>query len=111
MTKKKAVNDNTNKGAIKKPRLVLNDATKFYLATHEVVTEDISDLFFFISLFYPVKDGRIFERPQTEITTFDDAESAAIYYETLQRLCAFNAKNPNLIYASEVIKNFKERTK
>jgi hypothetical protein len=80
----------TNKGLIQKPRLVLNNTAKFYLATHEVNSE--SDWFFFISLFYPVKNGRIMQQPQTEITTFDDAESAAIYYETLVHYCEFNSR-------------------
>ena len=44
-------------------------------------------------LFYPVKNGSIKLIPQTEITTFDDAESAAIYYDTLVRYCEFNARN------------------
>lgn len=84
---------NINKNTIKRPRLVLNNATKFYLAITEFDPESTSDLFFFISLFYPVKNGSIKLIPQTEITTFDDAESAAIYYDTLVRYCEFNARN------------------
>ena len=83
----------TKKHTIKQPILVLNNATKFYLATHEVNPEDPSDWFFYISLFYPVKNGKIIEQPQTEIVAFDDAKSAAVYYETLRHFCEFNAKN------------------
>ena len=106
MTKKKE----TNKGLIKKPRLVLNSATKFYLATTEVNPENPSDWFFFISLFYPVKNGMIIQQPQTEITTFDDSESAAIYYETMVHYCDFNAKiqenETSFPFTKEHIENF-----
>ena len=110
MTRKKT----TNKSAIKKPRLVLNNTAKFYLATHEVNPENPSDWFFFISLFYPVKDGRIMQQPQTEITTFDDAESAAIYYETLVHYCEFNSRvqydEANFPFTKVHIENFYKLT-
>ena len=57
-----------------------------------------------------MKNGRIIEQPQTEIVTFDDARSAAVYYETLQHYCEFNARNQNnetnFPFAKEHIKNF-----
>lgn len=104
----------TSKNLIQKPRLVLNNTAKFYLATTEVNPENPSDWFFFISLFYPVKNGRIMQQPQTEITTFDDAESAAIYYETLVHYCEFNSRvqydEANFPFTKIHIENFYKLT-
>lgn len=100
---------------IKQPVLVMNNTAKFYLATTEVNPENPSDWFFFISLFYPVKNGRIIQQAQTEITTFDDAESAAIYYETLVHYCEFNSRvqydEANFPFTKIHIENFYKQTK
>ena len=77
---------------IKKPRLVLNDNQKFYLATKEISNGE-TDLFCIISLFLPVNKGMITaSEAHTEISAFDDADSAAIYRETLEQYCRFNTK-------------------
>ena len=100
----------TNSTAIKKPRFVLTDEAKFYLATKDITNDD--DLFFIASLFLPVKKGTIFLQPFTEIATFDDAESASIYHDTVAKMAKIHEQTESTfgIYA-DAIKKFNEREK
>lgn len=95
---------------VKKPILVLNDATKLYLATQDV-SKDGNGLFLIMSLFLPVNKGRILPEPKTEISAFEDAESASIYHEILQRYCAFNRKRDVAQLVTHAIKEFDQITK
>lgn len=71
---------------IKKPRFVLTDEAKFYLATKDITGENENGLFFIASLFLPSNKGVVLLEPHTEIATFDDAESASIYYDTVAKM-------------------------
>ena len=98
------------KEVIKKPILTLNSATKFYLATRELTNEE-DDLFFIISLFMPVKNGSVVAQAVTEILTFEDANSANVYYQTLSKYCAVNAKHQIGQSVENAIKDFYAYTK
>lgn len=98
------------KEVIKKPILTLNSTTKFYLATREITNEE-DDLFFIISLFMPVKNGSVFNQAITEISTFEDAKSASVYYQTLSKYCAVNAKTQIGQSVEDAIKDFYAYTK
>ena len=104
---------NTNEGnkfEFKKPVLVLNDATKMYLATQDV-SDDKTDFFLILSLFLPRNKGRFSLEPQTEISTFYDAESASVYHETLKRYCEVNKKRPEAQMFADTIKKFNENAR
>lgn len=106
MTDKKAKST-----SIKKPKFVLTDETKFYLATKDISNEE-SDLFFIASLFLPAKKGTIYLQPFTEIATFDDAESATIYYETVSKMAEVHkATEGGYGIHAEIVKKFLEHTK
>ena len=78
---------------IKKPKFVLTNEAKFYLATKDITDENDDDLFFIASLFLPVKKPNVIVLdPHTEIATFDDAESAHIYYETVAKMAKIHAE-------------------
>lgn len=96
---------------IKKPKFILTDEAKFYLATKDITNDD-DDLFFIASLFLPVKKGTIFLQPFTEIATFDDAESASIYHDTVAKMAKIHEQTESTfgIYA-DAIKKFNEREK
>ena len=96
---------------IRKPKLVLNNATKLYLASKEVSDGEVDDLFFILALFLPVNKGNFVLQPQTEMMTFDDAESARIYSETLSKYCAYNAKTQPAKMVQFAIDEFKQNTK
>ena len=95
---------------VKKPILVLNDATKIYLATKDVSKSE-AGLFLIMSLFLPVNKGRILPEPKTEISAFEDAESASIYYETMDVFCKFNRKKQIAQLVTHAIKEFDQITK
>lgn len=95
---------------IQKPILVLNDQTKFYLATVELNDDEPSDLFFIMSLFLPVKDSIIYAKPSTEIMTFNDAESADAYRQTLSHYCDVNIKSDIAKSVEKAIEDFKKHT-
>ena len=102
---------NENKATVvKKPMLVLNDATKIYLATKDV-SKDEAGLFLIMSLFLPVNKGRILPEPKTEISAFEDAESASVYYETMDVFCKFNRKKQVAQLVTHAIKEFDQITK
>ena len=104
-------NTNEQNKPIRKPKLVLNNATKLYLASKEISDENVDDLFFVLALFLPVNKGNIILQPQTEMMTFDDVESARIYSETLSKYCAYNAKTQPAKMAQFAIEEFKQNTK
>ena len=79
-------NKKTKNTAIKKPKFVLTDEAKFYLATKDITDENDDGLFFIASLFLPAKKGVVTLDPYTEIATFDDAESAMIYHDTVAKM-------------------------
>ena len=98
------------KEVIKEPILTLDSTTKFYLATRELTDEE-DDLFFIASLFMPVENGIVFNRAVTEISTFEDAKSADVYYKTLSKHCAINVKSQIGKSAEKAIKDFYAHTK
>lgn len=104
---KKETKQNT---VIQKPILVLNDKTKFYLATVELNDDNPSDLFFIMSLFLPVKGSSVYAEPHTEIMTFNDAESADTYRQTLSHYCDVNAKSAIAKQVENAIEDFKKQT-
>ena len=86
---------------IKRPRLVLNNATKLYLASKEISTEN-DDCFFIMSMFLPKNQKR--GDLQTELMVFDDAESASIYGQALEKYSNFNVKYLSDMPNVEIIK-------
>jgi len=105
MTKNKTNNSK------KRPKVVINNLTKLYIATKEITDDNNGDLFFIMSLFLPVKDGVTYLRPQTEIEAYDDAEYFCNYYQTLSHYCAVNAKTTIGIQAKQAIADFYKYTK
>ncbi len=98
MIKKQTEQNNT----IKRPRLVLNNATKLYLASKEISTEN-DDYFFIMSLFLPKNQKH--NDLQTELMVFDDPESASIYGQALEKYSNFNVKYLSDMPNVEIIKN------
>ena len=99
--------------SIKKPKFVLTDETKFYLATKDITDTENDDLFFIASLFLPVKKPNVIVLdPHTEIATFDDAESASIYCETVSKMVKIHEETNTTfgIYA-DMINKFKGNEK
>ena len=105
------MSDKKETNTIQKPKLTLNDTNKFYLATGDFTGESESGLFFVLSLYLPVKNGTIMIQPHTEVSAFDDANSAIVYQETLARYCAFNVKSSAAQMVKDIIKDFNERKK
>ena len=95
---------------IKKPRFVLTDESRFYLATKDVTGED-DDLFFIASLFLPAGRGTVHLDPHTEIATFDDAESASIYHDTVSKMAQVHAQIENFAILKDAINKFNAREK
>lgn len=91
--------------SIKRPRFVLTDMTRFYLATKELSEQSPDGLFFIVSLFLPKLKNGILEL-HTEVATFDDAESALIYRETVAAMAATNVKTVQATMFKEQINNF-----
>ena len=102
-------NKNEQQIKFKKPMLVLNNATKVYLATREISDEQ-ADFFFIVSLFMPQVIGKYSPEFQTEISAFrmEDAESADVYRQTLEKYGEFNEKYINDERVSKMIQHFKE---
>ena len=97
---------------IKKPRFVLTDEAKFYLATKDITDTDKDDMFFIASLFCPVKRANVIVlEPHTEIATFDDAESASIYYETVSKMVKVHENMENFGIYKEMINKFNGKEK
>ena len=90
MTGKKA-NKQTN--GIKKPKFVLTNATKLYLATKELEYDSAEGLFFIASLFLPINKGFVPLNPCTEVAAFDDALSAVVYRETIDNMAKLNLQS------------------
>ena len=86
----KKTNKQTNNSGIKKPILVLNNATKLYLATKELEYDSAEGLFFIASLFLPITNGFAPLNPCTEVAAFDDALSAVVYRETIDNMAKLN---------------------
>lgn len=86
----KKTNKETNNNNIKKPKLVLNNATKLYLATKELEYDSAEGLFFIASLFLPITKGFVPLNPCTEVAAFDDALSAIVYRETIDNMAKLN---------------------
>ena len=100
---------NKTNPSIKKPRFVLTDETRLYLATKELSEESPDGLFFIVSLFWPVKQGAQPAVPRTEVATFDDAESAVIYRETVAAMCRANAKSAFAEMCKDFIEKFNSK--
>ena len=96
---------------IKKPRFVLTDEAKFYLATKDITGENEDDLFFIASLFLPAKKGTIVLEPHTEIATFDDPESAMIYHETISKIVQIHKQTDDFGIYESAIKKFNGKEK
>jgi len=77
-----------NKSISNKPKLVLNDATKFYLATQDLDNED--GLFVVASLFCPRNGGQITVNPITEVAIFENSDAAVYYSTALRGFCEIN---------------------
>ena len=96
----------------KKPRFVLTDEAKFYLATKDVTDVDNDDMFFIASLFLPVKKTNVvILDPHTEIATFDDAESATIYHETVAKIVKIHEKMEGFGIYADMINRFNGKEK
>ncbi len=98
--------------AIKKPKFVLTNEAKFYLATKDMTDENDDGLFFIASLFLPAKKTNVVVMdPRTEIATFDDAESANIYCQTISKMAQINAQTAVFNAHQDVIDKFYGREK
>lgn len=98
--------------SIKKPKFVLTDETKFYLATKDITDTENDDLFFIASLFLPVKKPNVIVLdPHTEIATFDDAESASIYHDTVSKMAQVHAQIEDFAILKDAINKFNAREK
>ena len=98
--------------SIKKPKFVLTNEAKFYLATRELSNENGDGLYFIASLFLPVKNGSILAQAYNEVATFDDADSAMIYRETVANLCQVNLTTTAVGREfAKIAEEFKENTR
>ncbi|MBO4683623.1 MAG: hypothetical protein J5611_03570 [Alphaproteobacteria bacterium] len=96
--------------SIKKPRFVLTDEHRFYLATKEISTENPDGLFFIASLFLSNGKGAS-GTLHTEIATFDDADSAVIYRETVAAMAVVNAETALGTMFQERVSKFMSQSK
>ncbi len=96
--------------SIKKPRFVLTDEHRFYLATKEISVENPDGLFFIASLFLPSGKGA-FGTLHTEVATFDDGESAVVYRETIAAMAAVNAETATGAIFQEYVSKFMSQSK
>lgn len=102
--------DKPNK-PIKKPRFVLTDEARFYLAVKDVTGENDDGLFFIASLFLPVGKGTVYLEPRTEIATFDDAESSMIYHDTISKMAKVHAQTNDFGILKDAINKFNAHEK
>lgn len=76
-----------------KPKFVLTNETRFYLATRDITNTDETDLFLIASLYLPIKKGGTLLVPHTEVAAFEDSDSAAVYRDTVSAMGRINAKS------------------
>lgn len=98
---------------IVQPKLVLDDRSKIYLAVHK---KSVNKLIFVYMLVSNSTVGRYWDViPTTEIATFDDADEADIYLNTILQVMEYQQKFAGLRAIKnnmeEEIKAFNEKVR
>lgn len=100
-----------NRNKSKHPLLTLGEKGKFYLALSQ--TDDGTFAYIYALLLKQNKAGQIIGNPKCEVMTFDNQDSATLYFGTLEKLMLYQHNRfPNIVsHFNDTIEKFYEHTK
>ncbi len=88
---------------IVRPRFTLSDADKLYMATAIKHSSKLS--FVYVLACHKAPDGQFALAPVTEVMTFDNANTAYIYHETVTQVMALQQSLPGPKMIAETLQD------